>query len=39
MPMPHARLGRLFLVLGAIFGIGTVGYRLIEGSTWWDRSF
>ena len=39
MPMPHARLGRLFLVLGAIFGIGTVGYRLIEGSTWWDAFF
>jgi voltage-gated potassium channel len=31
------RLTRSALLLAAIFGAGTLGYRLIEGAGWWDR--
>jgi voltage-gated potassium channel len=33
------RLARAALMLAAVFVVGTLGYRLIEGAPWWDAFF
>lgn len=35
----RSRLARSLLLLGAVFAVGTVGYRLIEGAGWWDSFY
>lgn len=35
----QSRLARSALLLAAIFAGGTVGYKLIEGATWWDSFY
>jgi voltage-gated potassium channel len=37
--MVRSRLSRATLLLVAVFLVGTLGYRLIEGASWWDAFF
>lgn len=35
----HTRLRRILAALGAVFVLGTVGYRLIEDADWWESFY
>ena len=39
MRAPRTRVVRALMLAGGIFSVGTIGYRVLEDSSWWDSFF
>ena len=39
MRAPHTPIVRAILLVAGIFVAGTIGYRVLEGASWWDAFF